>query len=1337
MKQKNLLNLGMMLAAGLSANAQTQVFHEGFDAAQTKSPSDVAWYEFINSMENGNGKDERSIDNDNAAAGAGCLSFYNVGPYTDADADTTDVAKHNNWWMRAVKFRNLPLQEGKSYRLTYRFKGSNTWNDGSADNKCKMSVALMQGGENADIALLDPNGKEFRYEISRFNPEDYERYTNMFYFTSEQLQKDTYAKNNPDKDPLEEKFFATFNVYNPGQFFLDEVDLVESSIAGVEYEADVVRVNFGYNTNIKDLVSASPIGRVLMPTDCATVKVNGEDVKVIGVELHNDGYMYVYLDEDNPIDGNEAKVEVAFKNPSDAQYQINYKGNLAPEGAAFDFEGEQGTYLEDLSSNLSYEWTEPELVSITPSDGSFNLPETTSEITLTFDKKVKTTDENDIPLRALLDTGEELEMVTKPVMGEDGTEVGSESLTFRRKDGKTFTKGSYSLSLSGICSAKGIPSMKTFTTNFETGKMQVAETIFEKVGSCTFPDAAAGSIPEGWTVYSDGEERVGGSTHGSGGRTFDTSATQTSKGIYTRANGGEGSVTTAPIALPAGDVELRSFLAFWSSSSDIQVDVLDSENKVVTTAQFTPAVAGEANRNAANFKFEEDNIRFKSEGGDYHLKYTLLTEGYNGMFVGGFDAYTYKVTEGESTDTEIEFEEASFGGAEDNHAPKAESGWSLYQGGSLREPGADFNYNGARIFKLGIQNMSAGYYAGTSGDSYMIYGDGGSDGTAPLLHLKSGRTQVTYYVANWKEKGANAGVAHTATFQLANKNSGAVISDRSDKIVDCDMNGDRNANISAKMVQFIVNVPEEGDYTIKIGANTEMFIGNFKIEKLGSQTAYYLGQIKQARDLALEEYALCEDAQYDGTAKTALKTAIDKYETPDVHTPAEVNAAKEELTNATKNMATRREYITRYETAKTNAATIIAEVGETEEHPATKYAQLDAYKNLDATYQEYAAKAAQELENEDLIAATTSLENNYTWLKNMKDKAIGLLTKQVVDAAALLVKLDEGMGSNEQVIAAGNAITDDQNLANLLKLRVTKAIYDKFVAGEELFATYDAGLDENVADSLNLTSYIQNAGLYTTETNDNKLLNDNANLPGWTIDRISGTPNIEVGWGTFDGSAINPVNDKTLIAGWYCEWDLSQTIKNLPVGKYTYVSGTQDRGFADTSSDKTAQLDQREHWTVEGNIGGEEGHAGEIFSYIYWTVGDKTQKRPFNISGQGQWYDFTDCASTQFDVPAGDNGMGEITIGSHVVEYQAQGASDNFRLYMVGKDSNFDYASASKKIAQDIETGMDKVTAPEGEPVSVAYYDLSGAKVSTPSGIVIKVVTYANGYMEVKKVLVK
>ena len=94
MKKNILLSFGLLFAAATASQAQVLV-DEDFSAPQTKSPTDVGYYEFINTQEG----DVRDID-------LGALHFYNV----------EDVTGQS--WQRAVKFRNLPIKENTSYKVT-------------------------------------------------------------------------------------------------------------------------------------------------------------------------------------------------------------------------------------------------------------------------------------------------------------------------------------------------------------------------------------------------------------------------------------------------------------------------------------------------------------------------------------------------------------------------------------------------------------------------------------------------------------------------------------------------------------------------------------------------------------------------------------------------------------------------------------------------------------------------------------------------------------------------------------------------------------------------------------------------------------------------------------------------------------------------------------------------------------------------------------------------------------------------------------------------------------------------------------------------------------------
>ena len=178
MKLKSLLFMVTLLLCCLGVRAQSRVVFEEHFVAEPTDPSAVGFYEPINSEEG----DERTID-----ANEGALFIFNADGTLDNDS----------WWRRAIKFRNLDLQEGKIYRLEFGLKGSNRYDDGTgkegdARPRCQASAQLLQGEDDYDIALMDFNASEQRASYEAFNESDYESYSSTFVFASEQLQKDSY-----------------------------------------------------------------------------------------------------------------------------------------------------------------------------------------------------------------------------------------------------------------------------------------------------------------------------------------------------------------------------------------------------------------------------------------------------------------------------------------------------------------------------------------------------------------------------------------------------------------------------------------------------------------------------------------------------------------------------------------------------------------------------------------------------------------------------------------------------------------------------------------------------------------------------------------------------------------------------------------------------------------------------------------------------------------------------------------------------------------------------------------------------------------------------------------
>ena len=139
--------------------------------------------------------------------------------------------------------------------------------------------------------------------------------------------------------------------------------------------------------------------------------VNGEEVEVETVELHKNGYMYIYLVGDG-IGDESADVKISFNNPEDEAYQVKYKGTMAPEGALPSFENESAEFQESISDEASFNYLDPQLVTSSPLDGSFALDEQMTEVSFTFDRMVKTTNLGGGKLTCLLDDVEPLVLKT-------------------------------------------------------------------------------------------------------------------------------------------------------------------------------------------------------------------------------------------------------------------------------------------------------------------------------------------------------------------------------------------------------------------------------------------------------------------------------------------------------------------------------------------------------------------------------------------------------------------------------------------------------------------------------------------------------------------------------------------------------------------------------------------------------------------------------------------------------------------------------------------------------------------------------------------------------------
>lgn len=1294
MKFKNLLSLGAMLSCGLVAQAQVPVFHESFEAAQTKQPTDVGYYEEINKEEG----DDWSI----APGGAegNCFNFYN----------SIDVLNPDNFWRRAVKFRNLPLEAGKSYRLSFRFKGSNTYSNGETEVKAKMRVGLMQGVENADISILGAGDKDQYREVSYFNPNEYETYNLMYYFADKANQDAKYDKSCSGKEEYNEankdKYFATFNVFNPGDYCLDEVELVEANIAGIIYNGDVIRVDLGYATNAKTLAGTK--GYYLLPNDCVTVTVGGSEVVVESVEARSDGYLYIFLDKE----AGEGEVEVQFRNPAEGGLQ--YAEGEAITGNVLNFteKAELKDTFNEEGNISSWLYGEAQCVATTPLDGSFGL-EGISEVTFTFDKEVCSGKNNEVnhgPVATLSD-GTVLKL-------KEGTPEFTNTLTFVSENGN-FTKGSYAVTLSDVVTSKGTKSQNAMLT-FEVGKVQVSETILTLIegGDYKTQLEADGGIPTDWTLTlqkegEDPQEHTGGS----GARGFLYTNSNVQSAFYLRDWDGK-AVATRKFNLPAGEVEIRTFTAGWGTTGSFKFSILDANGEEVKSEVVSVSTQLEKNKQG---DFQKNGIRVNTAGGEYTFT-AELAGGSNELLFGGFELYNVTVTEGDKDQSEV-IAQGDFSSAGNDKAPAHGTGWKIYRDdGRMRDPGANCNWGGddwtggggPRVKTMGNKGMNgAAIYL--ANNAYATYGEyllqtdhnGKVEGDLEekTLDLKNAKYQMTYNIIAWKATASPCSI-QLDIYNQEDGITGTPVYTRKDEVsVHCGSAGD--ASSDAKKIQFLWNAPKAGKYILKFTAGGECCVGNVTVETTSSLAVTYATLMNKNLAPAKEELETAKGSdKYAGTTRDALETMIAEYTNPDFHTVAEYTDAFAKLDAMVKKSAKRRANIDKFPTCLESI------VQGLEDAKGTKYESLEQFPLVEKAYNDYKDVDYVTLDDDALQAAIDVMGVNGSLISNMVKSCVPLITKQITDLAAAIVALDEDMSGHPAVLASGNAITDDQSLVKQLKTLYAAKLYKKIAGGYE-FKVFDEDMAEYVDETIDASFLIQNPNFYNTTVipaGKENAVAKTEDFPGWNITVESGQ--IQSLWSTLWGqkgaTETQPYYDCAVCSPWGTgKYNVEQLVNNIPVANYT--------ASIVVASDKVGDDNLPECYAV---VGGEQ----KIFA------ADKDGK-----------YSRDNNTPIEFEnvVPTIDGNFGSISIGAKMSN-ACFGKVDNATLKMVGKAEGFDYAAAAKVLGDEVAAGIKNAeVAPEGDPVSVVFYDLNGRQISAPNGVAIKVEKWANGYTKISKVVEK
>ncbi|MBO4499600.1 MAG: hypothetical protein J5732_05030 [Bacteroidaceae bacterium] len=353
-----------------------------------------------------------------------------------------------NDYQANVFVRGIPIEENTSYRVVYFM------NMGSPVDSAQLDLRLMRGWYNSEKAFTTSGASgatEFTQQVtmgdSTFKNGQWDRYTYMTYYTTDsianhavhqngywwvdewkgvlwsrrnQFSEDTirmFAEYNggalPDTLPVDsatnarwgwivqpDTYMLRFSFQGPnGTYLVDDISLYKSFIGAAEYSGDMIRVDFGYKTNLGDLCDPNGVGAAAVPADCIEVTVADGDgrstLDVLDAEYHSDGYLYLWLEDEVEYYDD---IRINFKNPSDPAFQLKYTsssrypkandadwvdaGKIVP-----DFQNE--FVLPRAFSAVSIPYLAPSVKDSDPDEGSFGLDGAKNrEIIVTFNKPV-------------------------------------------------------------------------------------------------------------------------------------------------------------------------------------------------------------------------------------------------------------------------------------------------------------------------------------------------------------------------------------------------------------------------------------------------------------------------------------------------------------------------------------------------------------------------------------------------------------------------------------------------------------------------------------------------------------------------------------------------------------------------------------------------------------------------------------------------------------------------------------------------------------------------------------------------------------------------------------
>lgn len=493
-------------------------------------------------------------------------------------------------------------------------------------------------------------------------------------------------------------------------------------------------------------------------------------------------------------------------------------------------------------------------------------------------------------------------------------------------------------------------------------------------------------------------------------------------------------------------------------------------------------------------------------------------------------------------------------------------------------------------------------------------------------------------------------------------------------------------------------------YTINIGQNID------EVEVVVDLTNM-IQQAEQKRDANITE-----DGIYSGTVLDNLKAAIDKVKA-DYKTWTSPNAfknAQKELNGLMVEMDAHHTLVDNYYAAINGAISAV------DTYAGSKFAGMAEY----ATLQKGVADYVNELGEIKKIYDDAELQAAVDAIKPIVDSAskyftegpskygttgIAALVERIRLGAEALKAL--GVSEEDELIKAANAaITDDDNLADQIKLRLKAETYKALSEGKELFTqVYDETIEDFVTSTVDMTVFYKNPNIYNTDCLVGSGLGegayDPALMPGWTVPEGAEGPTYSVG--NYMAAAAHKIVDGTFMK-WESGYQIEQAVIDLPVGTYTIKSSFSER---------------------TGN---------DMESVFYVTVSNTN-------SGE---FAAVDSVENKGDGPTNDlylsvNGI-QVTDGYLNVGVKAGAKScthfNAISVQMAGTIDGFDYAAAYKDAQAEYDAFVYGIegTVITSDVEAFELYDLSGRRINkAQQGVVIIKKYMTDGTVVTEKVIKK